>query len=529
MKMKLLKNERGYALLIVLLIVTLMFPAGTFLLHVNMNASRQLQQTEAYNSSIAMAEKGVVFVEAKKAYILESQLPIAIARYGDRQNATGYIYNFLARSLNESLPVEEREFGDQSYSIRYVDATADSEGIVLQVSSFGRTDSDFLISKEINISSNMDLLGIDDEGGNHVGNPDNGGTPLPPQQLPPPRTNFPAAYLVDQQIRDYFSNVVQHAPDTRFLAPIHLSGEMGVDSNYHFIRENETRGGSFRINGLASATAVSNLTIGNRLWTESLTMFDSSVHVQGSANINEYLTLRNSSLTVNNHFRTTNSLRIEAGSLLNVSGESILVSGLVVDGGNLNFSDYVASSNSKEIRNIPSMGMVTFTDLWTNNFNVQNANVTLHGTLRAENRPVVNTSTIHIHRDFSIPDTWALFNFGTTRGSLIVIYGEVVVQNNWNTPIPTPVGHSQIRSTTGALVVGEDTLLQCESHRTELDNVICFVRRESPSRPPVIHPDGDGDGNGNGGSGGPSGPSGPTNPDLVEWDIEREIEYLGIQ
>ena len=105
--MKNLKNEKGYALVIVLLTITIMFPLGAMLLFANTNSARQLQNTEEYNASVAMAEMGIVFANAKIEQILNEALPAVIDEYRTSVNPEEQIYRSLAEAIEESFPVTE--------------------------------------------------------------------------------------------------------------------------------------------------------------------------------------------------------------------------------------------------------------------------------------------------------------------------------------------------------------------------------------------------------------------------------------
>ena len=193
LKMRIFKNEQGYALVIVLLTITLIFPLGALLIFANTTSSRQLRMTENYHQSIAMAEMGVIFANAKIEHLIESKLPTALTRYESRVDSRIQIYRFLATEIERNFPII-RTHDNQAYRIKEMEATATIDGIELIFSSLGKAEKEYLITKEKIIASNLAYLSVADDG-NEGGVPD-------PSDIPPPRDHFESFQTVSSRIRN---------------------------------------------------------------------------------------------------------------------------------------------------------------------------------------------------------------------------------------------------------------------------------------------------------------------------------------
>ncbi len=62
--MKFIKNNRGYTLVLVLLIITLIFSISAVLIAKNINSAKQVKETENHYEAIALAEMGIEYGEA---------------------------------------------------------------------------------------------------------------------------------------------------------------------------------------------------------------------------------------------------------------------------------------------------------------------------------------------------------------------------------------------------------------------------------------------------------------------------------
>ena len=502
--MKHLKNEKGYTLAIVLLVIMLMFPIATMLLVANTNSSQQLQRTEDYNSSIAMAEMGIVFADEKIEHILQSELSTAIERYGTRADAELLIYTYLADRIEARLPVIQSH-DNQSYSIQNVVATPLDDGINLTLSSLGTADGmeqDYQINFSMFLASNIaDLI---------ENNENDGGGEIPsPGEIPPPQSDWRNFQTVMADIEaEVRRETAGHSRAGETFEGVHE-----INSRHYTSATTIRPGASLTVNGSIFAIGW-NANDANLIDIRG-SFFNSS----GGTNIS-----RIPRVNIERHLGSSQALTF-SDTNLTVNGEMALANPVTIDRSDVTLNGYIALN-----RIAINDSIIRVQDARPSELIVTDSEMIVRGSLMIEwggsrftrsdvrvwghligNSPlrISEGTTFTINGDANFT-TWDSIIF-EGNGSRVIVFGNLTFHNQ----------------NTAALVERVDRLVDCPVIPNA--NRICWIAEDPP-----LSGGNDNSGNDNGapgdGSGNDNQGSGTINDGDVNWNTEsQEINYEGLR
>ena len=528
------KNEKGYALVFVLLTIALLMPLSVVLIHQNVNSSRQLYSTESYNSAIALAEMGMIRAEAEIRNQLDS-FDMDVIREGNPdldQASEAEIVQTIADSIIRNIGEDGIHFINENaaYKVNLTVSSATASEIIFAIQSIGRTDLDYEINAEIILETNLSMGSPEENNPEEDSNngadetPGGGGsgdfvdpdnflsysqllTEIERNILP---LHIDRNHTLPNQMNHHITDSVQltsilnlgsgatlHATRNIFAIhginvsgpTIHIEGDLEARGNFTWTNQSYGRidGGIVSTNGMN--LTQSRLTVGDEMAIRGNSTITQSDVVIGNRIANTNTVTLNSSTVSFNNDGGMNSLIIENNSTMRTKNfhvnNNFEVNGnsqLVVDG-SFNINGWTGNLNNSELI---VQGHMRFSTL-----NLNNSVIVIRGDARS--RP-----NAHIPISFN------------NAGSRVIIYGE-------RTPnIPTTGGWNWN-------VITQENERECRAANIENANLICFATG-NPQPGDENEQENESDGSGNNEN---------QNEEIdFHWEDDfnlQNIEYIGIR
>lgn len=466
-----LKNERGYTLVLVLLMITLMFTLGALLINKDISLSKQVASTEKYHRSVSLAEEGTTYAKASIQHTLEtididSMMTTVEQSSGSmsEEEIAVHVNEEIAQAVMNNMPEKQVALEDDSFTINVELKNVEVDEIIFAIQSTGKAEREYTITAEIVIATEV----IIDSSGEGTGG--QGGTSgdyddphgfadweitsddiIASIILPEIPHNQTGGTLSGTHIFDGatgFDNAVTLTSGTLFTVndSLRISGIFtanGADE----INIKETA----EVRGAVNITDVSTFNIGSHAtFAGGPNLTNSVLHIGGNLNAQGSITLDSSTLDITGSLRIPSGTTIKNGSVLTVGEEMAMNSILTIQNSAATFNGYTAlnsltitgATETIRARNmyIGSLSL-TNTELlvdgsfragWSNTIN--NATLTVQGHFLAGGTVTLGSgSTIMIYGDAEFTDYWNSLSFSGT-GARVIIYGEGKNYNDtlWN-------------------------------------------------------------------------------------------------
>lgn len=387
-------NERGYALLIVLLTITIIFSISAVLASKSITSAKQIDYTDEYTRSIDMAEMGATYVGVsfRKALIpswdavKNTPKDIYLDSNGKLTNSKGYFTEIATKFGNEiqntvnSGSVSDT-IGENHYETEIIsrpdkiEFTNDANNIILYLP-FNVTSVGYIGTTSYPIKYNLEitLTGKIEEDGSFSGGSVSFGVPS--------ESDFNAFYG-ENNIYDY-----------SFYGSNQFNGSNSITS--------DSPSGGYYSNGIKFSNDIETATINGDVGTNISISFNhvENLTVNGSLFTGNSQTLNNANLTVNG-FTSVNGLILNNNSNFTVNkGKDDSTGYLDV----YNYNPYYAG---------PSALMVN-----------SSSNLVVNGNLRTGNVEVKNGSTLTVNGDSIFKG-----NFNNTDG-IVDINGSAILEGD---------------------------------------------------------------------------------------------------
>ncbi|PEJ49353.1 hypothetical protein CN692_23190 [Bacillus sp. AFS002410] len=407
-----MKNEKGYTLLIVLLVVTLLSLFSLVLIGSNLNTAKQLKATKQSKLAVNLAEMGITY--AKKTVEKEvgsfdlTSLSKSVQQANPNKSAdelavllnTTINNQIVGKYSNVQLPVESN-----TINVSIASQSLSKDAIILSVKSIGSVNNleNYTIQAEVAIHtlSMMSSSGGSSNDGSSNGSTGGSNTYTDPKNFSNWETVkneivsssvFPS---ITNKMPGATYNGVKAFPTTDFYSEVILlsgteftvNGDVKMDGNFKGVSpKSVTINGAADFNSMNMVTTQSFHVTSHAKFAGPPTFTSSNVTIDGNGLFFSGMTIdanpitSPTTLTIGGKLWTTSPTTIR-NSELDVKGVSSSLTATIIDGGTANFESYAAMNQllidhaSKTVRT---------RDLYVGNMSINSSELVVDGSLRTD-------------------------------------------------------------------------------------------------------------------------------------------------
>ncbi|AXI09686.1 hypothetical protein CUC15_12465 [Oceanobacillus zhaokaii] len=453
--MKNLKNEQGYALLVVVLMVVLVLGFSTFFMSASLSNAKQEQKVDQQNLAVVAAEMGVDYYTNAITNEYFNQID-DLFKFGESEieKIKGQVdsedYSHIRTKVRDKLKYNLENYIIINLLGRSISTFDNSDYFFLldEITVEKKDKYRFFIKGIVNgdnkVDTNPQILTfnltffvpefkpiLDEDSGDGVAIPKFNELQFPKLNKPSQGCEMGINQL--EKISDKKCFVVSSFDaDKLVIDNSHLS--IGMDMNI--------KNSPFELKN------KSELYVGNNLKTDNgFTSNNSILSIVNTMTVKNNMTITNSEIGVQQNLDSENNVSLKANSKITVGGEMFVKNNLIVDESLLIIKNNLDAKNNFEISNDSSLLIGLNLDV-KNNF-IVNSNSTLYvgRNLDANNNPEIsNKSSVFVGGNFyaknnlKVNDHSTLFvrgnlnaenNFKVSDNSKVCIAGSLSYQNNF--------------------------------------------------------------------------------------------------
>lgn len=415
--MKILRNERGYALALVLVTITLIFSFGAVLISKNIGSSKRINSTESYHLPVALAEMGVTYAHKAINQTLTDITPELVTKHTkdsfNHEEFLDDVANTVAQTVTENgHRIME---GESAFLVTVEGERQEDNSILFTVESAG-TDGKgtYPITVQMRVGNEGVLESSGGNSGGNDGNSNGGGSGESSEtgdsndssiqffenlnQFTEKVIEFPTnvTYDVLQNNGVTFTEDTAITKSTKYNNGININSKgITLDFGADIYIQNDL---NFH-NNAAKMNVYGNISTGN-----INNAIGSTLNIKNYAEFRNGLNLQNTTLAVGENVKINGSVRLNSMNSVKVDGE-------------------LNSENAVEISNSNDVTIGGFTRI--NGLTMNNSEAVIKNNFHSRgNLSIASNSRLIVHGSMNLND------FSVAAGTELIIYGDAIFSGN---------------------------------------------------------------------------------------------------